>query len=130
MSRKEISFQKEYLQQGNSLRDKQAVLIVEEGMPNLIEEQIRAIAQRAKLGVDIFGKDILPQAGAYTPDHIIKGIGSFLLKNTTSTYEKERIEEKSEYIAKHKEKAANFLKGPLTKRNLVFCTGCPERPVL
>lgn len=113
----------------NFLRDKQAVLIVEEGMPNLIEEQIRAIAQRAKLGVDIFGKDILPQAGEYTPDHIIKGIGSFLLKNTTSTYERERIEEKSEYIAKHKEKAANFLKESITKRNPVFCTGCPERPV-
>ncbi len=113
----------------NFLRDKKAVLIVEEGMPNLLEEQIRAIAQRAKLGVDIFGKDILPQAGEYTPDHIIKGIGSFLLKNTTSTYEKERIEEKSEYIAKHKEKAANFLKEPVTKRNPVFCTGCPERPV-
>ncbi|MCZ6791839.1 MAG: indolepyruvate ferredoxin oxidoreductase, partial [Candidatus Dadabacteria bacterium] len=52
------------------LRDKKAVLIVEEGMPNLIEEQIRSIAQRAKLGLDIFGKDILPKAGEYTPDHI------------------------------------------------------------
>src|SRR5690606_34734315 len=39
------------------LRDKKSVLIIEEGMPNLIEEQIRAIAQRAKLGLDIFGKD-------------------------------------------------------------------------
>ena len=66
------------------LRDKKAVLIVEEGMPNLIEEQIRAIAQRAKLGLDIFGKDILPQAGEYTPDHIAKGVGSFLLRNTLS----------------------------------------------
>ncbi len=112
------------------LRGKKAVLIVEEGMPNLIEEQIRAIAQRAKLGeVEIFGKDILPEAGEYTPDHIIKDIGSFLLKNTTSVYERERIQEKSERIAKHKEKAANFLKEPVTKRNPVFCTGCPERPI-
>jgi indolepyruvate ferredoxin oxidoreductase, alpha subunit len=112
------------------LRDKKAVLIVEEGMPNLIEEQIRATAQRAKLGeVEIFGKDILPEAGEYTPDHIIKGIGNFLLKNTTSGYERERIQEKSERIAKHKEKAANFLKEPVTKRNPVFCTGCPERPI-
>jgi indolepyruvate ferredoxin oxidoreductase alpha subunit len=112
------------------LRDKKAVLIVEEGMPNLIEEQIRAIVQRARLGdVEIFGKDILPEAGEYTPDHIIKGIGNFLLKNTNSTYERERLQEKSEYIAKHKEKAATFLKEPVTKRNPVFCTGCPERPI-
>jgi indolepyruvate ferredoxin oxidoreductase alpha subunit len=113
----------------NFLRDKKAVLIVEEGMPNLLEEQIRAIAQRAKLGVEIFGKDILPQAGEYTPDHIINGIGGFLLKNTTSAYERERIQEKSEHIARHKAKSANFLKEPVTKRNPVFCTGCPERPI-
>jgi len=113
----------------NFLRGKKAVLIVEEGMPNLVEEAIRAIAQRAKLDLDIFGKDVLPQAGEYTPDCIIKGIGGFLLKNTFSTYEKEKIKEKSEYIEKHREKAANFLKEPVVKRNPVFCTGCPERPI-
>jgi indolepyruvate ferredoxin oxidoreductase alpha subunit len=111
------------------LRDKKAVLIVEEGMPNLIEEQIRSIAQRAKLGLDIFGKDILPKAGEYTPDHIAKGVGSFLLKNTLSNYEKERIKERSEYTEKHKEKALTYLKQPVAKRNPVFCTGCPERPI-
>jgi indolepyruvate ferredoxin oxidoreductase alpha subunit len=111
------------------LRDKKAVLIVEEGMPNLIEEQIRSIAQRAKLGLDIFGKDILPKAGEYTPDHIAKGVGSFLLKNTFSDYEKERIKERSEYTEKHKEKAASYLKQQIAKRNPVFCTGCPERPI-
>ncbi|MEQ9619523.1 MAG: indolepyruvate ferredoxin oxidoreductase subunit alpha [Deltaproteobacteria bacterium] len=111
------------------LRDKKAVLIVEEGMPNLLEEQIRSIAQRSKLGLDIFGKDILPQAGEYTPDHIAKGVGNFLLKNTRSNYEKERIKERSEFTEKHKEKAASFLKQPVAKRNPVFCTGCPERPI-
>jgi len=113
----------------NFLQGKKAVLIVEEGMPNLIEEAIRAIAQRAKFDVDIFGKDVLPHTGEYTPDSIIKGIGSFLLKNTSPGYEKEKIREKSEYIEKHKEKAANLLKEPIIKRNPIFCTGCPERPI-
>jgi indolepyruvate ferredoxin oxidoreductase alpha subunit len=111
------------------LRDKKAVLIVEEGMPNLMEEFIRAAAQRARLDVDIFGKDILPYAGEYTPDRIIKGIGSFLLSNTTSPHKKEKIQEKSQYVEAHKEKAANFLKEPVAKRNPIFCTGCPERPI-
>lgn len=111
------------------LRDKKAVLIAEEGMPNLIEEQIRSIAQRAKLGLDIFGKDILPQAGEYTPDHIAKGVGTFLLKNTVNNYEREKIKERSEFTEKHKHKAAGFLKQPVAKRNPVFCTGCPERPI-
>ncbi len=111
------------------LRDKEAVLIVEEGMPNLIEESIRAIAQRGKLTVDIYGKDLLPAAGEYAPQAIIKGIGSFLLKSTHSSYERRKIEEKSEKISRHVEKAFNFLKEPVTKRNPVFCTGCPERPI-
>ncbi len=111
------------------LRGKKAVLIVEEGMPNLIEEFIRALAQRAKLDVEIFGKNVLPSSGEYTPDRIIKGIGSFVLNNTGPTGKKERIKEKSEYIEAHKEKAANFLKEHVTKRNPVFCTGCPERPI-
>jgi len=111
------------------LRDKKAVLIVEEGMPNLIEEQIRSIAQRTKLGLDIFGKDILPMSGEYTPDAIARGIGSFLLKYTFSQYERDKIKEKSEYTEKHKENAATFLKEPVAKRNPVFCTGCPERPI-
>jgi indolepyruvate ferredoxin oxidoreductase, alpha subunit len=111
------------------MRDKKAVLIVEEGMPNLIEEQIRSIAQRAKLGLDIFGKDILPQAGEFTPDHIAKGVGTFLLKNTVNNYEREKIKERSEFTEKHKQKAAGFLKDPVAKRNPVFCTGCPERPI-
>lgn len=111
------------------IRGKKAVLIVEEGMPNLIEECIRATAQRAKLDVDIFGKDVLPYAGEYTPDRIIKGIGSFLLNNTTSDHKKEKIREKSGYIEAHKEKAVNFLKEPVAKRNPIFCTGCPERPI-
>ena len=111
------------------LRDKKAVLVAEEGMPNLIEEQIRSIAQRSRLGLDIFGKDILPQAGEFTPDHIAKGVGAFLLKNTVNNYEREKIKEKSEYTEKHKQKAAGFLKEPVAKRNPVFCTGCPERPI-
>ncbi len=111
------------------LAGKKAVLIVEEGMPNLLEEQIRSIAQRAKLGLDIYGKDTLPQAGEYTPDHIAKGIGKFLLTNTQSSYDRERLVEKSEFTEKHKERARTFLKTPVAKRNPVFCTGCPERPI-
>ncbi|NIT12987.1 MAG: hypothetical protein GTN99_01700, partial [Candidatus Dadabacteria bacterium] len=53
---------------------KKSVLILEEGMPNLIEEQIRSIAQRNKVYTDIFGKDIMPVNGEYTPDRIVKGI--------------------------------------------------------
>lgn len=111
------------------MENKSAVLIVEEGMPNLIEEQIRAIAQRAKLDVEIYGKDILPKAGEYTPDNIISGIGSFFIENSSQSRERKKIKYSSEFVQKHKEKASTFLREPVAKRNPVFCTGCPERPI-
>lgn len=111
------------------MRHKKAVLVVEEGMPNLIEEQIRAIAQRAKLTLDIYGKDLLPAAGEYTPDHITNGVASFLIKNYSSHILRDRIRASSEQIESHKSRAKSFLREPVTKRNPVFCTGCPERPI-
>ncbi|MFQ5787225.1 MAG: thiamine pyrophosphate-dependent enzyme, partial [Thermodesulfobacteriota bacterium] len=57
------------------------------------------------------------------------GIGTFLLSYAISVPEKQRIQERSEFVEKHKEKAANLLKESVTKRNPVFCTGCPERPI-
>jgi indolepyruvate ferredoxin oxidoreductase alpha subunit len=111
------------------MRHKKAVLVVEEGMPNLIEEQIRAIAQRAKLSLEIYGKDLLPAAGEYTPDHITKGVASFLIKNYSSQILRDRIRASSEQIESHKSRAKSYLREPVTKRNPVFCTGCPERPI-
>ena len=43
------------------LRRKRAILIVEEGMPNLLEHQIRALAQEHRLPVELHGKDLLQQ---------------------------------------------------------------------
>lgn len=111
------------------LDGKKALMILEEGMPNFIEESIRSIAQKSKLDIDIFGKDILPHEGEYTPDHIIRGVGTFLVNNTVSTQDKGKIQEKSEFVSKHVKKASSFLKDPLIKRNPIFCTGCPERPI-
>jgi indolepyruvate ferredoxin oxidoreductase, alpha subunit len=111
------------------IEDKKTVLIIEEGMPNLIEEQIRSIAQRNKIYTELLGKDLMPVNGEYTPDRIIKGLGSFLIQNTESAYEKKRLEENRDKIEHHKKKASSFLNEPVTGRNPVFCTGCPERPI-
>nr|NIP38048.1 indolepyruvate ferredoxin oxidoreductase subunit alpha [Candidatus Dadabacteria bacterium]NIS07794.1 indolepyruvate ferredoxin oxidoreductase subunit alpha [Candidatus Dadabacteria bacterium]NIY21416.1 indolepyruvate ferredoxin oxidoreductase [Candidatus Dadabacteria bacterium] len=111
------------------IADKKSVLVLEEGMPNLIEEQIRAVAQRNKVDSDIYGKDIMPVNGEYTPDRIIKGLGDFLVSNIESPYKKQIIGQKSTETDKHVSKAASFLDEPVTARNPIFCTGCPERPI-
>ncbi len=49
------------------LRGKRRVLVVEEGMPNYIERELKALAHEARLNVEIAGKDVLSPAGEYVP---------------------------------------------------------------
>ena len=109
--------------------NKKSVLVIEEGMPNLIEEHIRAVAQRFKSGVDIYGKDIITSEAEFTPDKILLGLSEFLIKTSASDSKSRFIEEKTGYFINQKERALNYTKDELTKRTPVFCTGCPERPI-
>src|SRR6058998_2175499 len=49
------------------LRDKRRVLVVEEGMPNYIERELKALAHEARLRVEIQGKDVFSPHGEYVP---------------------------------------------------------------
>ena len=113
----------------NFVGDKEAVLIFEEGMPNLIEEQIRSIVQRAKINTDIFGKELLPLEGEFTPARVMKGLSEFLTTYLPLPQESELVSEKIESFEAHQEKALTFLNDPIERRRPVFCTGCPERPI-
>ena len=53
---------------------KQSVLVVEEGNPEYLEQQIGQILRRADLQTRLHGKDVLPLAGEYTADVITQGL--------------------------------------------------------
>ena len=57
---------------------KKAVLIVEEGSPDFIEQAIGQILRKADLNTRLHGKDVLAMAGEYTPLVIGKGLSRFL----------------------------------------------------
>jgi indolepyruvate ferredoxin oxidoreductase, alpha subunit len=98
---------------------KQAVLIVEEGQPAYIEEAILAMLRRAEVnGVKIHGKDVLPLAGEYTGEVVVRGISKFLGEDSVPRS-----------ISSLKGKAAELLGAGLPVRPPGFCVGCPERPV-
>ena len=46
---------------------KRAVLLVEEGQPNYIEQGINSVLRAAELPTKLVGKAMLPPAGEYTP---------------------------------------------------------------
>ena len=100
-------------------RDKQSVLIVEEGQPAYLEDAILATLRRAELhALKVHGKDVLPLAGEYTGEVVLAGLSRFV-----------KSEEKIKAVKELKQKASELLGAGLPVRPPGFCVGCPERPV-
>ncbi|HSM19964.1 MAG TPA: indolepyruvate ferredoxin oxidoreductase subunit alpha, partial [Hyphomicrobiales bacterium] len=109
--------------------DKRAVLVVEEGQPAFLEEAIGAILRKAKLDTTLVGKSVLPEAGEYTAEVLLKGVAAFIEGAVPKGVDIGKIAEVPAAIAGIKEKASEALGRPMPKRPPSFCTGCPERPV-
>ncbi len=100
-------------------KNKNSILIVEEGQPAYIEDAILAILRRADANsVKVHGKDVLPLAGEYTGEVVLTGLAKFLDQ-----------QQSVEAIKSLKRKAADLLGAGLPIRPPGFCVGCPERPV-
>ncbi len=57
---------------------KRAVLLVEEGQPDFIEQALNTVLRRADLQTRVHGKDVLPMAGEYTGAVMAQGIARFV----------------------------------------------------
>ncbi len=57
---------------------KRAVLMVEEGQPDFLEQALNTVLRRADLQTRVHGKDVLPMAGEYTGGIMLKGVAAFL----------------------------------------------------
>jgi len=107
---------------------KRAVLVVEEGHPDYIEQAINVELRRADLQTRVFGKGPLPYAGEYTSEVLLEGLAVFLQAVRPAGIDADAVAEKVRGLIAHKPKAAATL-GTLPPRPPAFCTGCPERPV-
>jgi indolepyruvate ferredoxin oxidoreductase alpha subunit len=107
---------------------KRAVLLVEEGQPDFIEQNIQAILRRKGATAALHGKDLLPVAGEYTPAAVTRGVTAFIRK-----YAPELIDEVPVVTLPDDDTRSPF--APRIAPELVqgrppgFCTGCPERPI-
>ena len=59
---------------------KRAVLVMEEGSPDFLEQAIGQILRKADLNTKLHGKDVLAKVGEYTPLVVAKGLSSFLAR--------------------------------------------------
>jgi len=107
---------------------KRAVLVVEEGHPEYIEQALNVELRRADLQTRVLGKGPLPKAGEYTAEVLLNGLAAFLAEARPAGIDVDAIVAKVRDIVGHRPKAAAAL-GELPARPPAFCTGCPERPV-
>ena len=136
---------------------KRAVLVVEEGQPEYIEQEIATLLRRRDIRTPLHGKDLLPSAGEYSVEVLTQGLVGFgeryLLEtpspppSPTSGRGSESsplplppgegggegsIEHARRWLAGNRERreaVAAQLGKPLPNRPPSFCIGCPERPV-
>jgi indolepyruvate ferredoxin oxidoreductase alpha subunit len=111
------------------LRGKKRVLVVEEGMPNYIERELKALAHEARLDVEIQGKELLSPHGEYVPALVIGGLRKFLTSANPTAQSVTAIEDRYAALVGHLETVRATIRQPIAKRPPSFCTGCPERPV-
>ncbi|MEJ1126599.1 indolepyruvate ferredoxin oxidoreductase subunit alpha [Variovorax sp. CCNWLW225] len=119
---------------------KRAVLIVEEGQPNFVEQNLATILRQAGSTTMLHGKDVLPVAGEYTASELLKGARTFCER-----YERLAplpVPAPVRKVIPLKEVAAigvdaapepampsTALGDVVHARPPGFCTGCPERPI-
>jgi indolepyruvate ferredoxin oxidoreductase alpha subunit len=108
---------------------KRAVLVVEEGYPDYIEQAVTVELRRADLNTRVFGKGPLPKTGEYTSDVVLQGLAAFLREAGPQTVAIEPIAARAQAALAHKQEAAAAAIPDLPTRPPAFCTGCPERPV-
>jgi indolepyruvate ferredoxin oxidoreductase, alpha subunit len=103
-------------------KGKRAVLMVEEGQPNFIEQNIATILRREGATAALHGKDLLPLAGEYTQTVVMEGVRDFLERYG-------RLAPRSKPAAAPAGQTPTDIADHVHARPPGFCTGCPERPI-
>ena len=116
---------------------KRAVLVVEEGQPNFVEQNLATILRQAGSTTALHGKDMLPVAGEYTAAAMLKGARSFgerygrlqPLPAPVPVRKVIPLVEVARFGAPTTRVPTLPLEQSVHARPPGFCTGCPERPI-
>ena len=110
---------------------KKAVLVVEEGQPEFIEQAAAQILRRHDVQARLLGKDVLPMTGEYTVDVLRRGLTEFLGKWAPGLLEGPGTAGGGGADGSVSEAPlipAARLAALVPPRPSGLCTGCPERP--
>ncbi|PWE29719.1 indolepyruvate ferredoxin oxidoreductase [Pararhodobacter marinus] len=102
---------------------KDAVLVVEEGQPEFIEQAFATMMLRSGTTTRLHGKDIFPMVGEYTGAVMKEAFETFLRRNAPDLLPAQVLAPNTEAPA------IPDLSKTVPIRPPGFCTGCPERPI-
>jgi indolepyruvate ferredoxin oxidoreductase, alpha subunit len=107
---------------------KRAVLVVEEGSPDYVEQAVNVELRRADIQTRVLGKGCLPRAGEYQSEPLINGLAAFIAEARPNGIDADAVAARAKGMLAHKAEAMKVV-GDIPPRPPNFCTGCPERPV-
>jgi indolepyruvate ferredoxin oxidoreductase alpha subunit len=102
---------------------KRAVLVVEEGQPEYLEQAASQILRQRDVPARLLGKGPLPMHGEYTVDVLRKGLGEFLASWAPAAHTTAAPGAREVPLL-----PAAKLAALVPARPSGLCTGCPERP--
>ena len=106
---------------------KSAVVVVEEGQPEFIEQALNTMLRRRDINTRLSGKDVFPMAGEYTATVMQKGLMGFLERHAPRLLGNRPPLPDAAPVLNSKEVLT--LATVVPPRPPGFCTGCPERPI-
>lgn len=106
---------------------KDAVLMVEEGQPEYLEQAVNTILKRKGIATRVQGKDVLPMGGDYSVQALLGGIGAFLEENHPHLLGNRPPPPDARDVLTLPQ--VEKLKSVVPSRPPGLCTGCPERPI-
>ena len=106
---------------------KKAVIMIEEGQPEYIEQSLHTLLRRRDIATKVSGKDVLPQGGEYTAPVLVKGLEAFIGAHAPALLgNRPPVPNALAVLADPKVKR---LTDVVPQRPAGFCIGCPERPI-
>jgi indolepyruvate ferredoxin oxidoreductase, alpha subunit len=109
-------------------RGRDAVMVLEEGMPEYIEKDILAALRRADVPTALHGKDLIAAQGEYNVEVLAQGLLRFFERHLPGQVPQAARDWLDGNTARRAD-VAKALGAPLPPRPPNFCVGCPERPV-
>lgn len=103
---------------------KSAILVVEEGYPAHLEDELRAILHKAGRAQVVEGKGLFPRAGELTGAVMLEALSGFLAAHAPDLLPPQGRAPNTPPILVDDALAANVPGRPPS-----FCVGCPERPI-